>query len=116
MADSCRGKGEGQGRTSRLSLMGAKHRGGMERRIIRVASGLALIIVLLFMAGRASAQSSTASARVMGTVTVRVPAPIYLYPDERRQPLVVAKEGSVIRVVGEDGDWYNVEFRDPALG
>jgi hypothetical protein len=49
-------------------------------------------------------------------VTVKVAAPIFLYPDERRPPLVVAKEGSLIRVVGEDGDWYNVEFRDPALG
>lgn len=50
------------------------------------------------------------------TVTVRTAAPIFLYPDTNRQPLIVAKQGSVLRFLGEEGDWYNIEFRDPVLG
>jgi hypothetical protein len=51
-----------------------------------------------------------------GTVVVLAAAPILLSPDATSEPLRVAKEGSVLRLVERDGEWCNVEFQDPQYG
>ncbi len=42
--------------------------------------------------------------------------PIFVIPDEHRTPLTVVKDGTPLRVIGIDGDWYNVEFADDRFG
>jgi uncharacterized protein YraI len=39
-------------------------------------------------------------------------APVYLYPDTTRPPLLVAAVGSTISVVKIEGDWLNIVFDD----
>lgn len=57
-----------------------------------------------------------AAAQVQQTVTMRVAAPVFLTPTDNQQPLRVAKEGSIIRLLGTEGEWYHVEFEDPQYG
>jgi hypothetical protein len=51
-----------------------------------------------------------------GNAVITATAPVLLTPDEHRQPLVVAKEGSVVRRLATQGSWYQVEFDDPVYG
>jgi hypothetical protein len=81
----------------------------MLRRIVR--SLLALLIVLSFGATPASAQTVT-----RGTATVTANAPIYIGPAVSPTPLRVAAPGTVLRVMGQEGDWFQVEFNDPQWG
>ena len=60
--------------------------------------------------------SSLASAGQPREATLTVDAPIYIKPDPNRLPLRVGKEGSVLKVLLEEGDWYQVEFEDPQWG
>lgn len=48
-----------------------------------------------------------------GLVRVMVDAPIYVQPDSNRDPLRVAKEGSVLRFIRTEGAFAYVEFADP---
>jgi hypothetical protein len=50
------------------------------------------------------------------TVVVAAAAPIFLYQDDQRIPLRTAAVGTVLQVIGVDGDWYNVRFQDPEYG
>jgi hypothetical protein len=50
------------------------------------------------------------------TITVTVAAPIFLTPNEQLAPLRVAKEGSLLRLIEQEGDWCNIEFQDPEYG
>ncbi len=75
---------------------------------------------IVVLARPALAQSNTdpislgAGADVAGAlVRVVSNAPIYVLPDANRLPIRVAKEGSVLRVVREQGNWVYVEFSDP---
>lgn len=43
-------------------------------------------------------------------------APIMLVPDAARVPLRTAAVGTSLEVLGEEGDWLNVRFRDPQFG
>jgi hypothetical protein len=54
-------------------------------------------------------------AHVGETVTTTTDAPIYVRPGYPT-PLRVAAVGSVLRVVGIQEDWYEVEFKDPQWG
>lgn len=49
---------------------------------------------------------------------IQLPAdtPVYLLPDTSRQPLMVAKAGSSVRVLGTEGAWVNVQFQDGQYG
>jgi hypothetical protein len=50
------------------------------------------------------------------TVTIVTAAPVFDAPDTGRQPLRVAKEGSVLLLLDMDRDWCHVQFQDPELG
>ena len=47
---------------------------------------------------------------------VTADAPIYIQPEMGRQPLRVAKAGSMLRIVGACDEWCNIEFQDPTYG
>lgn len=49
-------------------------------------------------------------------VTLVADAPIFVRPEASRTPLVVGKEGSLLRVLADEADWYRVEFDDPQWG
>lgn len=70
-------------------------------------TGLVLWFVLVSVAG-ASAQIETA--------LVIEATPIYLTPDDTRTPLKILPVNTALRIVGEKGDWIQVEFRDPQYG
>lgn len=48
-----------------------------------------------------------------GLVRVMADSPIYVQPDSNREPLRVAKEGSVLRSIRIEGSFTYVEFADP---
>lgn len=43
-------------------------------------------------------------------------APATIVPDSTRTPLTVLKEGTVVRIVKIEGDWYQVSFKDAQWG
>jgi hypothetical protein len=43
-------------------------------------------------------------------------APVYLRPDATRTPLRTLNRGAEVAVLREQGDWIQVEFRDPQFG
>jgi hypothetical protein len=59
---------------------------------------------------------SIPSASQESTVTIVVAAPIFQASNEALTPLRVAKEGSIARLITQDGDWCNIEFQDPEFG
>ena len=50
------------------------------------------------------------------TATVTENAPIYLLADVSRVPLRVLEPGTVVKVLGEEGDWVQVQFEDVQWG
>jgi hypothetical protein len=68
---------------------------------------VAIVLCLISCASSAGAQQSA---------TVTTAAPIFLVPDGNREPLRVAKEGTVLIVLQATGDWLQVEFKDPQFG
>jgi hypothetical protein len=71
----------------------------------------------------ALAASVTARAQTLGPshsqsqfVIVTNAAPIFLLPDNTRTPLRIASVGSRLGLIKVEGDWYNIEFRDPQYG
>ncbi len=85
-----------------------------------------LAILAIFVCLVACALASSASAQANRTpvqlaagtdagVLVRVMAdsPIYVQPDSNREPLRVAKEGSVLKRIRTEGTFSYVEFSDP---
>jgi hypothetical protein len=45
-----------------------------------------------------------------------VPAPVFVLPDASRTPLRTLSPGTRVKVLQDRGDWYRVEFADPAWG
>jgi len=43
-------------------------------------------------------------------------SPVFLYPESNRTPLATLAAGTQVRIVETRGEWYRVEFRDPAFG
>jgi hypothetical protein len=91
----------------------------------RAACGLAGGIVLLaaLVPGTAVAavpppgtvQGATQGPmRRSGALVVR--SPVYLFPDATLTPLTVLAAGTSLEVMGQEGDWYRVRFRDPVYG
>src|SRR5262245_21590645 len=75
------------------------------------------------MVAFALAASVSASAQTLGPshsqsqlVIVTNAAPIFLLPDNTRTPLRVASVGSRLGLIKAEGDWFNIEFRDPQYG
>lgn len=69
--------------------------------------GAAIVIVLL-VASVGFAQTATATKN----------APIYLQqnPPATMSPMRVAAVGTVLKVVGQEGEWFQVQFEDPQSG
>jgi len=70
-----------------------------------------LVLVLSVWVVDASAQVARGT-----TATVTTNAPIYVEAAASPTPLRVASPGTVLRVIGEQGDWFQVEFTDPQWG
>ena len=66
----------------------------------------------MFVAGTARGQYS---GRNVATI-VTDGAPIFLLPDSSRTPLTKLPAGTSVRVLGIDGEWVNLEFRDGIFG
>jgi hypothetical protein len=64
----------------------------------------------------AAAQTGAVAQTRPGTATVAVDAPMFLLPDAARTPLTTIPAGTVVRVLGREGDWYQIIFRDQFLG
>lgn len=58
------------------------------------------------------------TATAQNTATVVENAPVYVTntPSANQTPLRVAAVGTVFKVVGQEGDWFQVEFNDPRWG
>jgi hypothetical protein len=50
------------------------------------------------------------------TATTTENAPVFASANDRQQPLRVARQGSVLLLLEEQGDWCRVEYQDPELG
>src|SRR5580765_4566236 len=69
--------------------------------------------------GRTAARSGAQAASVQvvnGTGTLLADAPMFLFPDNKRTPLATLPAGTVVRVSGKEGDWYQVVYHDAFLG
>jgi hypothetical protein len=71
----------------------------------------ALTTLALLIAGPALAQDRNTT-----TATAAANTPVYIAPDTTRTPLRVAAQGTVFTVVGEEGEWTKVQFKDPQWG
>jgi hypothetical protein len=49
-------------------------------------------------------------------VIVSAVAPVFVQPDNKMTPLRVAKEGSILILEADEGDYYRVSFNDPQWG
>jgi hypothetical protein len=58
----------------------------------------------------------SAAALGLSTVTVTIAAPIYLKATTDREPLRLAKAGSILRLLDRGPEWCHVEFEDPQYG
>jgi hypothetical protein len=78
---------------------------------MRQPAAVIIVIAVLAFAAPAFAQNAQKA-------TVVDNAPIYLQPDPASGavPLRTAKAGTILTVVGEDGDWAQVQFKDPQWG
>jgi len=75
-----------------------------------------MVILSLVVAVTADAQTLGPSHSQSQSVIVTNAAPIFLLPDNTRTPLRVASAGSRLGLIKVEGDWYNIEFRDPQYG
>jgi hypothetical protein len=69
-------------------------------------------VLAVFVAGTAHGQYSGRNAATIVTDG----APIFLLPDSSRTPLTTLPAGTSVRVLGIDGEWVNLEFRDGIFG
>jgi hypothetical protein len=49
-------------------------------------------------------------------VTITTEAPVFVTARRAPRPIKIANQGSVLRLVGMEGDWFRVEFDDPKWG
>ncbi len=71
-------------------------------------------VLVVFVAGTAHAQGQYSGRNA--TTIVTDGAPIFLLPDSSRTPLTKLPAGTLVRVLGIDGEWVNLEFRDGIFG
>jgi hypothetical protein len=72
----------------------------------------ALILVLVLGSGLVGG----AQMRTAGAGVITADAPAFLLPDATRTPLAVLPAGTEVRVLGKEGDYYRVIFRDRQWG
>src|SRR5690349_22006971 len=58
----------------------------------------------------------TAEQRITATVTTDGPIFLSAAPAPATRPLRTAAAGTVLKVMGEKDDWWQVEFNDPQYG
>jgi hypothetical protein len=75
-----------------------------------------MFLLVAFASLLASAQNTAAAQTRPRTGTVTVDAPMFLLPDATRTPLVIIPAGTVVKLLNNEGDWYQVIFRDSFLG
>jgi hypothetical protein len=83
------------------------------QRRIRWCAAFASVLVL-FVAGIAHGQGQYSGRNA--TTIVTDGAPVFLLPDSSRTPLVNLPAGTSVRILGIDGEWVNLEFRDGIFG
>jgi hypothetical protein len=69
--------------------------------------------------GRTAARSGAQAAAVQavnGSGTLLADAPMFLFPDNKRTPLASLPAGTIVRVTGREGVWYQVIYHDAFLG
>ena len=59
---------------------------------------------------------SSAQSSGLNTATTIADSPIFVRPDAAREPVRVAKVGSRLNLMEQDGEWCLVEFQDPQYG
>lgn len=72
--------------------------------------------ILLLVVACLSLTAADASAQGGATAVAITNTPVYVAPDASRTPLRVAAQGTVFTVVAEQGEWTQVQFRDPQWG
>lgn len=82
---------------------------------------LATVLLSCVATGSAWSQSPIGApnaprAEADDTATVITAAPIYVQPTTVREPIRVAREGSVLQLLGQEGEWCNIAFQDPQYG
>jgi hypothetical protein len=84
-----------------------------QRKVIAVKK-FCLLMGLVMLAGLVRPAEAGAESAVR--VIVSVSAPVFVKPDNKMTPLRVAKEGSILNLVADEGEWYRIEFDDPQFG
>jgi Outer membrane protein beta-barrel domain len=74
---------------------------------------IACLLAVVAFSSIVSAQSRGNQER---TATVTMAAPVFLEPNTNREPLRVAREGSILVLDEVNGDWCRVQFQDPEYG
>ncbi|PWT84992.1 MAG: hypothetical protein C5B57_03845 [Blastocatellia bacterium] len=75
---------------------------------------LALVFLLAAVSGQSlSAQITNPEVFIPHVATVHGTGPIFLLADAKRTPLIVATDGTKLRVLDYEGEWYQVEFDSP---
>ncbi|MEP7309027.1 MAG: hypothetical protein ABJA98_26275 [Acidobacteriota bacterium] len=90
----------------------------MHRRVVPinfavVAFAIAAAVPTAAQANRTPVQLAAGNDVGGGLVRVTIDSPIYVQPDSNREPLRIAKEGSVLRMIRTEGAFTYVEFADP---
>jgi hypothetical protein len=60
--------------------------------------------------------ATSAFAQSGGTAVAITNTPVYVAPDGSRTPLRIAAQGTVFTVLAEQGEWTQVQFKDPQWG
>jgi opacity protein-like surface antigen len=60
--------------------------------------------------------ATSAFAQSDGTAVAITNTPVYVAPDASRTPLRTAAQGTVFTVLAEQGEWTQVQFKDPQWG
>ena len=72
--------------------------------------------IVLSVAVVLSAYSPLIAQTPARTATTTTTAPVFASQNENQEPLRVAREGSVLVLLEQLGDWCRVEFQDPEFG
>jgi hypothetical protein len=76
-------------------------------------STLLSVLVLVAVNGIAAPSAKTTTKEM---VTVTVNAPIYFGPEVSQTPLRVVAPGTLLRIIQQQGDWIQVEFKTGSGG
>jgi hypothetical protein len=80
----------------------------------RSSCRLALCLCVMFAAGRATALAQDVTFPADGTITKS--SPIFWLRDTTRTPIILLPAGTPVQVLGQEGPWYRIAFKDARLG